>query len=166
MGTLVLADGGMRRTAQVGVTMQSVGARSVEMAPGPDGARVLSFEQLYESQPAIRAAVDKLLRQIATLPLKTYRRITDTERERVIDHPANRLVNAPAPRRGGLAFKQWMARPVLVHGNGLMAKYRGDGADRPPTSILPSAGRMCRRMRRRGSRSSGGEPPSSVNSAR
>lgn len=140
MGTLVLADGSLMPVAPGGgvrPTMQVSGRRNVALSDGTDGPRVVSFEQIVETQPAVAAVINKLLRQVATLPLKTYTRNSQNERERVIDHAADRLIREPAPRRGPVHLKQWMARAALVHGNSLLAKYRGDGVDRPPTGLLP-----------------------------
>jgi HK97 family phage portal protein len=143
MATLMLANGGTLRTAQPQQNPSRAqrstvsGPRSVTLTAGAEGPRVVSFEEIVESQPVVAAASNKLVRQIATLPLKVYRRNSQNERERVIDHPLATLLNQPVPRRGPVNFKQWMARPGFVHGNSLMAKYRGDGPDRPPTNLLP-----------------------------
>lgn len=99
------------------------------------GDRVATYELLYQSQPPVAAAVNKLTRQISTLPLKVYREGADGELERVRDHPLQRLLHAPAPRCGAHSVGQWAALPTLVFGNALIVKVRG--ADGLPVGLLP-----------------------------
>jgi len=97
-----------------------------------------TYEVIYETNPTAAAVINKLARQIATLPLKVYDSPPDqSEANEIPTHPAARLLRAPAPRRGASYWKQGLARSALVHGNGLMAKYRGDGLESPTTAILP-----------------------------
>lgn len=101
-----------------------------------DPARTLSYSEIYETQPIVAAAVNKLVHQIATLPLKTYRRKGGGERERVRGEGPDTVLNRPAPRRSPTDLKQWIAWPMHVQGNGLLAKYRGEPGG-PPTELLP-----------------------------
>lgn len=142
MATLLLANGATMSAALTpatarATTLVSAGPRSVALTAGANGARVVSFEQIVESQPAVNAAVNKLLRQIATLPLRAFKDDSQGKPIRAKGHAVEQLVTRPLPRRSGLNFKQWMARGPLVHGNSLLAKYRADGARRPPTHVLP-----------------------------
>ena len=49
-------------------------------------------EELYESQPYLRAAVDLYARNVAQLPVHVYRRTADDGRHRVRDHPVTRAI--------------------------------------------------------------------------
>lgn len=99
----------------------------------------ISYEQIYEAHPTCGAVVNKLTHQIATLPLKTYTLDDKGDRVRRRDHPVDRLLSRPAPRHGAASLKQWLAFPAMVHGNGLVAKYRDPRGDGTPTELLPMA---------------------------
>jgi HK97 family phage portal protein len=138
MATLLLANGQtMRGPLDAARVVVSSGSRSVTLTPSGDRPRVVSFERIFETQPAVYAAVSKLTHQIATLPIRAFVEDSQGKPVRARGHAVERLVNKPLPRRSGLSFKQWMARPALVHGNSLLAKFRADGNDRPPTNVLP-----------------------------
>jgi HK97 family phage portal protein len=103
----------------------------------------MTFDQIYRTQPWVAAVVNKLVRQISRTPLKVYRDGADGNHVRVrmgdndpgasLDY----LLNWPAPRKGAIHLKQWLARPLLVFGNSLIAKYYGDGPEFPPTELVP-----------------------------
>jgi HK97 family phage portal protein len=95
-----------------------------------------SYRKLYETQPWVAAAVNFLTRQIARLPLKVYERDSQNNPERVTEGPLFNLVETPAPRRGPLHLKQWLAFPTLLHGNSTVKKVR-DRAGGTPRRLLP-----------------------------
>lgn len=55
------------------------------------------YATLYRTQPNVRTCVDFLARNIAQIGLHTYRRVSDTDRERLIDHPFAVLMRQPNP---------------------------------------------------------------------
>lgn len=115
----------------------SDGERKEHTAGLPAGAtRMVSFSTIYSTQPVVAAVVNKLVRQLSTIPLKVYRLTAGGDRERVRDHPLETLLRRPAPRRGPVHLKQWMTLPTLIHGNSLIAKYRMD-PEGPPTELIP-----------------------------
>lgn len=69
----------------------------------------MSFEysQLYKTQPNVRTCVDFLARNIAQLGLHVFRRVSDTDRQRLIDHPLAVLLDKPNP---------WTTRYRLIEG--------------------------------------------------
>lgn len=99
-------------------------------------ARLISYADVYNTQPVVAAAVNKLTRQGATLPLKVYVRKDNGERDRVVGHPLEKLLRQPLSRRGPVHWKQWVLMPLLVHGNAVLAKYRAD-PNGPPTALIP-----------------------------
>lgn len=106
---------------------------------GVAGGRVVSFDQLYASQPWLHIMVNKIVRQVARLPLKVYRRDPDGSRERVSDGPLVDLLRSPSGPRGRMAavdLKQWLLFDALVHGNSLVKKVRAE-AGGPPTGLVP-----------------------------
>lgn len=56
-----------------------------------------SYATIYATQPNIRTCVDFLARNIAELTLHVYRRISDTDRERLVDHDLVRWLGRPNP---------------------------------------------------------------------
>lgn len=99
-------------------------------------ARLISYADVYNTQPVVAAAVNKLTRQAATLPLKVYRLDENGERDRVRNHPLEELLRKPVGRRGPVHLKQWILMPLVTHGNAVIAKFRAD-PDGPPTALLP-----------------------------
>ena len=55
------------------------------------------YATLYKQQPNIRTCVDFLARNIAQLGLHVFRRVSDSDRVRLIDHPLAQLLNHPLP---------------------------------------------------------------------
>ena len=103
--------------------------------------RVVSYQQLYEEQPWVAVAVNKLARQVARLPLYAHRLIEGTRWEGEsepleLDHPLARLLARPWPRAGELHLKQKAMFPALVHGNAALAMFR-EAPGGPPASLVP-----------------------------
>lgn len=99
------------------------------------GSRTIAYEVLYETQAAVAAVVNKLVRQISTLPLEVYRKAPDGTRSKVADHPLEKLLTSPMPGAGAHSLGQWISLPALVFGNALLVKVRG--ADAQPVGLLP-----------------------------
>lgn len=55
------------------------------------------YAELYRLQPNVRTCVDFLARNIAQLRLHHFRRVSDTDRMRLTDHPLARLLAMPLP---------------------------------------------------------------------
>lgn len=121
------------------------GGQQVTLTPSEGRQRTISYSDIYETQPAVGAAVNKLVRQIATVPLKVYQRPKNGKTvngrapfpEEVWDHPLVDLLNKPAPGHGPVSLKEWLTMPTFVHGNSLVAKYRANGPNTPPTECIP-----------------------------
>jgi HK97 family phage portal protein len=101
------------------------------------GGMTVSYADLYRTQPWIYVTVNKLARAIARLPLKVYEADGDGARRRVREGPLHDLLENPAPRCGPVQLKQWLAMPVLLHGNAVLGLYRPDGPGGPPARCWP-----------------------------
>lgn len=138
-GDRLITAGGRQSSLKRGsVPLGSFGQGGVAIAG--DG-RLVSYQGLYESQPWVGIAVNKLVRQIARLPLYAHRIKEGTRWEGETeplehDHPLARLLASPYPRAGELTLKAKAAHPALVHGNGTFAIFR-DTPGGPPTSLVP-----------------------------
>lgn len=69
---------------------------------GLDSTDVLT---VWKSQPSIRKVVDFIANAVASTPLKVYRRVSDTDRQRVTDHPLASVLRSPAA--GVTPFRFW-----------------------------------------------------------
>jgi HK97 family phage portal protein len=55
------------------------------------------YAAIYRMQPNVRTCVDFLARNIAQLGLHVFRRVSDTDRERLRDHPLAQIIGRPLP---------------------------------------------------------------------
>lgn len=127
------------QTIPAGAQTRRADTGLVVLADGVEGRRTISHAEIYETQQNVAAVVNKLVRAVSTVPLRTYRRLGSGGAEPVEDpaHPLVRLLRNPAPRKGEVALKQWMMLPGAVHGNAILAKFRPDGPESLPTGLLP-----------------------------
>ena len=112
-----------------------------------DRRRMISYAELYATQAAIGTVVNKLVRQISTIPLKVYQRAKNAASqngkpkhpEEILDpdHSLVSLLHHPAPGYGAVSLKEWISLPLFVHGGGVIAKFRGNGYAEVPTEIIP-----------------------------
>lgn len=65
------------------------------------------YAALYRSQPNVRVCVDFLARNLAQLGLHVFRRVSDTDRVRLTDHPLAVILGQPNP---------WTTRYRLIEG--------------------------------------------------
>lgn len=98
--------------------------------------RSISFTQLYRTQPWVAVLVNKLNRQISSLPLKVFERDSQNNRKRVTSGTLPDLLQNPWPRAAPVHLKQKLAFPALLHGNAALAKYRPNRGG-PPAELLP-----------------------------
>jgi HK97 family phage portal protein len=109
------------------------GQGTVEVA----GNLTKTYETIYEANPNCAAVVNKLVRLISTLPVKVYDRpAPEDAAEEIRGHALGELLNKPAPRRGQAYWKQGLVRSALIHGNGLLAKWRGPSKSGVPQALL------------------------------
>ncbi|KQY58322.1 hypothetical protein ASD11_01255 [Aeromicrobium sp. Root495] len=62
---------------------------------------------VWSEQPSVRKVVDFIARGHAPIPRNLYRRVSDTERERVTDHPIARMLKQPNTTPGMTAYRFW-----------------------------------------------------------
>jgi HK97 family phage portal protein len=143
MTTLQTADGRLlRATRPIGAqnTVGSGWSRPMwsdgSSDHDPEG-RLVSYASIYNSQPVVATAVNKLSRRIATLPFDGYRRLPDNGRELVRDDTLDSLIRRPLPRWSKVHMLHHVAQQLLVHGNCLLAKIRGSDQSAPPEGLWP-----------------------------
>jgi len=94
----------------------------------------VSFGKLYETQPWVGIVINKIIRQVARLPLKVYEEGSQGQTARLKEGYLFDAVTKPARGRGPIDLKQWAMFPLLLHGNsGIGKTRRSPGA--PPTGF-------------------------------
>ena len=100
-------------------TVQSFGSYQSFGTPAPSGLATVgeswrggrvytqgclaTYAEIYRRQPNVRTVIDYIARNIAQLPIQVFRRVSDTDRIRLFDHPV----------------AQWLWKP-----NGSTTQYR------------------------------------------
>lgn len=91
------------------------------------GDYTADYWTIYRTQPTVKTVVDFLARNIAQLGLHVFRRISDTDRERLADHPLAQLMGRPNPSTTTYRLIRRMVRDVCIYGNGYWLKIRAPG---------------------------------------
>ncbi|MCY9786839.1 phage portal protein [Nocardiopsis sp. EMB25] len=90
---------------------------------GDHGAR-----HVWHTQPSVRKVTDFIARQISTIPLHLYDRVSDTDRKRVTDHPLAAVLGTPAPRTAPARFWHSVMVDFLTYDRWCVQKVpQGDG---------------------------------------
>lgn len=84
-----VSGGSLRSTAKA----PKPGGYSLQLAPD----LAFTYAQIWRKQPEVRTVVDFLARNISQLSLHTFRRLGETDRERLRDHPLAQLLANPNP---------------------------------------------------------------------
>ena len=96
------------------------------------------YAALYRLQPNVRTCVDFLARNVAQLGLHTYRRVSETDRERLRDHGLAQLMGRPLPARAKVTryrLIEALMSDLGIYHNAYWLKLR-DGANGPLTGLL------------------------------
>ena len=90
----------------------------------PGAGASASYGAIYRSQPHVRTVVDFLASQMAQLGLHVYRRISDTDRVRVHQHPLARLLRQPNPSTTRYMWVNELVQDWCIYGNAYSVKLR------------------------------------------
>jgi phage portal protein BeeE len=85
-----------------------------------------SYGALYRQQPAVRAVVDWLARNIAQLNAKVYERVGNNERIESNDHPLAQLLRWPNPATSRYAHMRDTVADIAVYDMAYWVKDRPD----------------------------------------
>lgn len=74
--------------------------------PGVPLARLqkANVDAIWRSQPNVRKVVDFVARNVASIPLHTFERVSDTDRRRLTEHPLADVIAHPQPRIAPFRF--------------------------------------------------------------
>ncbi|WP_308357972.1 phage portal protein [Streptomyces cucumeris] len=102
------------------------------------------YETIWRTQPQVRTVIGFIARNVAQLGIHVFRRLTDTDRERLIDHPLAQLLAEPLPRMTQYRFVERIVSDLALYDNAYGIKLKLDGTLRilpvPPTLIRPYGG--------------------------
>lgn len=98
---------------------------------------LVSYDQIYRTQPIVGAVVNKLTRRVSTLPLDVVRETADV-REVETGNSLDTLLEKPMPRWGKVHLLAFIELSLLVNGNAVLAKLRTD-PEGPPDMLWPLA---------------------------
>ncbi|MFF5703403.1 phage portal protein [Streptomyces sp. NPDC012794] len=87
------------------------------------------YGALYRRQPQIRTVVSFLARNIAQLGLHTYRRVSDTDRERLTDHPLARILAAPGAKLTRYRLIERLVCDYAIYDAAFWVKVRLDNGE-------------------------------------
>jgi len=96
-----------------------------------------AYAELYARQPNVRTCVDFLARNIAQLGLHAFRRVSDTDRERLSDHQAITWLEHPNPSTTRYRLFQSLMGDLGIYFNAYLLKVRyEDSAGRPQIGLV------------------------------
>jgi HK97 family phage portal protein len=103
------------------------------------------YAAIWRSQGALRTVVDFLGRNIASLGLHQFRRVSDTDRERVTDSELIRLIDRPNPATTRYRLLDGLVRDFGIFDRAYWLKMKGSGGRRfllrlPPARVTPVGG--------------------------
>lgn len=90
------------------------------------GAYNEDYASIYRTQPNVRTVVSFLARNIASLGLKVYERVSDDERNQLSDHPMAKTIRRPTPWTTRYAFLESMVSDLGTYDVYCAVKVRGE----------------------------------------
>jgi len=110
------------------------------------------YAALYRMQPNLRTCIDFLARNVAQLGLHVFRRVSDTDRERLTDHGSAKLLGQPLPpvmKVTTYRLIEALMSDLGIYFNAYWLKIRQDGIPSgllriPPIYITPRGGLIPR----------------------
>jgi len=135
-----VVSSGELATTGAGV-MPGYAAMSLRAAPW-------EYETIWRTQPQVRTVIAFLARNIAQLGVHVYRRVSDTDRERLTTHPLAQLLGSPMLGMTTYRFIERLVSDVALYDNWYGIKLKLNGQLRilpvPPTLIRPYGGNWIR----------------------
>lgn len=112
------------RTSQTPLPYWPTSGGSVALYGGSE-----TYAEIYARQPNVRTCVDFLSRNIAQLGLHVFRRVSDTDRERLTDHDLVRWLTRPNPATTRYRLMQSLMGDLGIYFNAYWLKVRSGTGD-------------------------------------
>lgn len=90
------------------------------------GDHFADYGAIWRTQPNVRTVVDFLARNVAQLGLHGYRRVSDTDRERLAGHPVSELIRRPNPFTTRYRLVYALMADRLIYDMALWVKFRSN----------------------------------------
>lgn len=88
---------------------------SFDMADAMTIIQGQSETELYKTQPHLRTVISFLADNVAQVGLKEFRRISDTDRQRITDSPLINLLKQPNPDMTGFELLRQLTADLALH---------------------------------------------------
>lgn len=98
------------------------------------------YAAIWRSQPNVRTVVDFLARNIAQLPIQVFRRVSDTDRQRLNDHPLATLLDRPNHYTTRYRLIDSLIHDMGIYDNAFWVKIRPQ--DAATTALVRTDPRM------------------------
>ncbi|MEV5770091.1 phage portal protein [Streptomyces antimycoticus] len=102
------------------------------------------YETIWRTQPQVRTVIGFIARNVAQLGIHVFRRISDTDRERLTGHPLAQLLAEPLPKLTQYRFVERLVADLALYDDAYGIKLKLNGQLRilpvPPTLIRPAEG--------------------------
>jgi HK97 family phage portal protein len=85
-----------------------------------------AYASLYSTQPAVRTVVDFLARNVAQLGIHIFRRVSDTDRERLANHQLAQILTNPNPSTTRYRLMETLLQDLGIYFNAYWLKVRTD----------------------------------------
>jgi HK97 family phage portal protein len=121
---------------------------SVSYAPGTSltlYGHAQDYATIYKTQPNVRTVADFLSRNVAQLGLHTFRRVSETDRQRLPDHDLARIIGRPNPATTRYRLIESLMLDLAIYFNAYLLKVRsadGLGLVRLPPSEMAIEGNL------------------------
>ncbi|MEV5688638.1 phage portal protein [Streptomyces sp. NPDC052164] len=113
-------------------------------APPALRAAPWEYAEIWRRQPQVRTVIGFLSRNIASIGIHTFRRLSDTDRERLQDHPFAQILASPIARLTQFRFIERLVADIALYDDAYGIKVTvGDRRcilPVPPTLIHPTGG--------------------------
>jgi HK97 family phage portal protein len=114
--------------------VQSFGALALREAPystptyhyggSLNQASAATYAALYRTQPEVRTVIDFLARNVAQIGLHTFRRVSDTDRQRLADHQIQQWTDKPNPATTRYRLFETLMQDYGIYYNAYWLKLR------------------------------------------
>lgn len=106
------------------------------LAPRPTSMQIgrqayATYADMWAEQPQVRTVVSFLARNIAQLGVHVFKRVSDLDRERVVDHPLSKLLARPNAATTTYRLVDALVSDLAIYDSAAWLKVKGSGDANP-----------------------------------
>ena len=100
----------------------------------------MTYQQIWRAQPQLRTVVAFLARNVAQLGIDVYRRVSDTDRVKLRDHPVAKMLNHPMPETKLTKYRllSQIMHDLCIYDDAYLLKRQLTGGDLGLAPISPA----------------------------